>query len=1163
MVNQFRRITSLRDSAEEADGGAFSATHWKRPAPLTPAEGDAAGPSGEEGVEKKGWSASKILSLMLGKKGQGRTVSVIDNRHMWLAKRVSHSFSTITSDQVEKIMLRSENLEKVDAFLGPDGPNTMFCLATELNGRASLVVTFDVRELGSTPVGKTMFFVRNIPPAKKVSEDICRDVIAGQFGADVIKSFSVMLANIHVPLITAEDTWGLISQDERRAFFSLVSRFAMSLTDVVETIDFRASMKLQDPNLPDITTELDKIAGLADMETPPAETLEKLTQVAAHWKAAAEAFLDHHDPTLESFQDVGPDAPLRYWRERLAHLNGLHEQFESTETVMLISILTKNPGYFSMIESWHEVEDRLREAVAEANDNVKHLTSLNRHFEVLYTGTPQLISEELSFMFSKLKIVRVMSKYLQDRTNMTGLLVKITNQMIGRCRDYLNESGDIWGQDPAAFIAKVEECLQLNHQCQVQYRTTKHERTGALKELPFIFDEDTIFAKFQHFSADLRKLAEIFKAKLQFDTLASQSIPGLDTICEDFASAIQVFRMRPYDPLHCTSSLFDRDCENMRAVVTALELDLQEFIHESFLQIESTDQALDLLGKFHALLQRESLRPYLNTKYLDIFNNFSHDLDVVQNIYETLKDDPPTPRNAPPVARRILWVRHTLKMIEVPMQKFRNQAALMISKESKTIVKKYNRIAQAFVQYEVVWERAWGAAIEVARESMSAPLLVRHPDGESLHVNFDKAVLQVIREAKFLRQLQIDIPPVAEDLLIREASLNKCHDTLKHMLREYEEVMRKVPNDLKQLFVHHLRDLYTFLRPGMTVVTWNSLTADGYVTNMMEALARMHDLLDKVKDLHDNRVLRNLRCICRMCLVNIPTDMVTTEKFISEQEQIIKANSELINLRTIEIESAINDIIDLVSLTPLEPGKTEESSVYLQLGAQVIEKLWNQVHQAILTCIKSSITSLKMRVRSSSLSGLLGSLEKPFFKVSVELLPPQIRTNPNLDEVQSAVNRCALAILRSVNISAWKTLRVPDAVRTASMSEMVLMSAELVPSLLVLTGCIQKTRLLISNHIDKFLDLQDLWLKDKKKAAQEFLDTNPSIEDYVERLTTDFGVNPHRCRANREHLTGFEVFLPDIQGRIPVLTVLSVQIRSTAVWRPTRGYRGEQNKTDF
>jgi hypothetical protein len=74
-------------------------------------------------------------------------------------------------------------------------------------------------------------------------------------------------------------------------------------------------------------------------------------------------------------------------------------------------------------------------------------------------------------------------------------------------------------------------------------------------------------------------------------------------------------------------------------------------------------------------------------------------------------------------------------------------------------------------------------------------------------------------------------------------------------------------------------------------------------------------------------------------------------------------------------------------------------------------------------------------------------------QVSVELLPPQIRTNPNLDEVQSAVNRCALAILRSVQITPWETARVPAHVREASMSQMVLGSQELVAPILVLTGC--------------------------------------------------------------------------------------------------------------
>ena len=135
-----------------------------------------------------------------------------------------------------------------------------------MHGEPKLAVTFDVRELGAQPVGKTMFFSRNIPPSEKVSAEIWRDVTAGQVGADVIKSFSVMLSSIYAPLLTAEDGWGLISQEERRAFSSLLSRFSMSLTDVVETIDFRTSMKLQDPALPDIAAEA---ASLPSDGAPP------------------------------------------------------------------------------------------------------------------------------------------------------------------------------------------------------------------------------------------------------------------------------------------------------------------------------------------------------------------------------------------------------------------------------------------------------------------------------------------------------------------------------------------------------------------------------------------------------------------------------------------------------------------------------------------------------------------------------------------------------------------------------------------------------------------------------------------------------------------------------------------------------------------------------
>ena len=64
-----------------------------------------------------------------------------------------------------------------------------------------------------------------------------------------------------------------------------------------------------------------------------------------------------------------------------------------------------------------------------------------------------------------------------------------------------------------------------------------------------------------------------------------------------------------------------------------------------------------MLSKLHALLQRESLVPYLNAKYLNVFTNYSHDLDAVSNMYETLKENPPMARDAPPVAGTLMITR--------------------------------------------------------------------------------------------------------------------------------------------------------------------------------------------------------------------------------------------------------------------------------------------------------------------------------------------------------------------------------------------------------------------------------------------------------------------------------------------------------------------------
>lgn len=69
------------------------------------------------------------------------------------------------------------------------------------------------------------------------------------------------------------------------------------------------------------------------------------------------------------------------------------------------------------------------------------------------------------------------------------------------------------------------------------------------------------------------------------------------------------------------------------------------------------------------------------------------DLEAVQSQYETFKHKPPVPRNAPPIAGNIMWSRQLLRRIEEPMQHFAQNKVLMGMKESKKVIKMYNRVS--------------------------------------------------------------------------------------------------------------------------------------------------------------------------------------------------------------------------------------------------------------------------------------------------------------------------------------------------------------------------------------------------------------------------------------------------------------------------------------
>jgi dynein heavy chain len=249
------------------------------------------------------------------------------------------------------------------------------------------------------------------------------------------------------------------------------------------------------------------------------------------------------------------------------------------------------------------------------------------------------------------------------------------------------------------------------------------------------------------------------------------------------------------------------------------------------------------------MLQRESLKTDLSDKYAVILDHYSEELEQVQDMYDRQKLCPPVPRDTPPVAGNIVWARQLLGRVEEPMQRFLQNKA-MLARDSKNIIKKYNKIALTLTEYETLWFIAWTKSVETSRAGLNATLIVRNPARpDELCVNFDPQVMQLLRETKALNRLGIELPDSAKMLLLQEQKFKVCYERTRHHLLEYNRTVSRIPPTMKTLMASHLEEFERIFRPGMTSLTWLSMNIDAYLHKVHSTMRRLNELISKVRTL--------------------------------------------------------------------------------------------------------------------------------------------------------------------------------------------------------------------------------------------------------------------------------------------------------------------------
>jgi dynein heavy chain len=245
---------------------------------------------------------------------------------------------------------------------------------------------------------------------------------------------------------------------------------------------------------------------------------------------------------------------LEYWKKRMRKLTGIAEQLRSKNSRTVVDVLDiagrpssdqlggQKDKIYLATSNWNGMENRVTEALNEAKDNVKYLQTLEKFLEPLYTSNPVAIQETLPALLNSIKMIHTIARYYNTTERMTGLFVKITNQMILNCKynivnfrniqqglptkgslgDFNNPSksknipiddSSLWDDNlyPAnELIAVLNSCINLKVAYQAQYDLTKQRLESMPKAKQFDFNTQEIFGKFDLFVRRVGKLIELF-----------------------------------------------------------------------------------------------------------------------------------------------------------------------------------------------------------------------------------------------------------------------------------------------------------------------------------------------------------------------------------------------------------------------------------------------------------------------------------------------------------------------------------------------------------------------------------------------------------------------------------------------------------------------------
>ena len=127
---------------------------------------------------------------------------------------------------------------------------------------------------------------------------------------------------------------------------------------------------------------------------------------------------------------------IDHWTIRKNNLEDLNNQLKKPELKKICGVLRAAES--SYLASFKDLEEKIKEGSKEATDNLKYLMTLAKPCKRIENSEPKDIPNLLPEVLNCVRLIFEMSTHYWSEERMKGLLTKISNQIIKRCRAKIN-----------------------------------------------------------------------------------------------------------------------------------------------------------------------------------------------------------------------------------------------------------------------------------------------------------------------------------------------------------------------------------------------------------------------------------------------------------------------------------------------------------------------------------------------------------------------------------------------------------------------------------------------------------------------------------------------------------------------------------------------------